>query len=58
MPGIMCPAFIFLPDKNTTTSIETLAISYNEKLPSEYVRFPKQVFRTGFQGAKNMSEIF
>ncbi len=52
MPGIMCPAFIFLPDKNNTTSIETPCCFIQRKTPVRICPLPKAGFSNGFSGGK------
>ena len=47
MPGIMCPAFIFLPDKNNTTSIETPCCFIQRKTPVRICPLPKAALRSG-----------
>ena len=53
MPGIMCPAFIFLPDKNNTTSIETPCCFIQRKTPVRICPLPKAGFSNGFSGGQS-----
>ena len=48
----MCPAFIFLPDKNNTTSIETPCCFIQRKTPVRICPLPKAGFSNGFSGGK------
>ena len=58
MPGIMCPAFIFLPDKNNTTSIETPCCFIQRKTPVRICPLPKAGFSNGFSGGKKLVACF
>ena len=53
MPGIMCSAFIFLPDKNNTTSIETPCCFIQRKTPVRICPLPKAGFSNGFSGGQS-----
>ena len=48
----MCPAFVFLPDKNNTTSIETPCCFIQRKTPVRICPLPKAGFSNGFSGGK------
>ena len=58
MPGIMCPAFIFLPDKNNTTSIETPCCFIQRKTPVRICPLPKAGFSNGFSRGKKLVACF